>query len=371
MDSTAKRVRVVWHYQAVSERRTFTITYRFRGLAVAYDDVVDVDLNVWGKNWPVGVARLTAEILLPRETPLDRAYRVYGHPAWVHGTVERTPNEARLEASVIPPKQFVEFRVTFPRRLLSSAAGTRLVGGPGLQKIIDGEEQGRAATERDRKQIDDAVHHIGRTILYLLLLGVGPALLLIALTWLVYGRERPAAYDREYEQEPPSDAEPALVPPLLRQETTPGSYEFTATLFDLIRRGRYHATPVTTQKKVWGGLRHEDIADLEVSHGDETLELAPFERPVEEIVNVTLADGPERLSKFRDRIEEDRQGNSKRFASFKEKVERRSRGRGGISDAARVCSSPASSSSPSPRSSRSGSESTGFGRKRRAGATSP
>ena len=78
------------------------------------------------------------------------------------------------------------------------------------------------------------------------------------LVWLVYGRERKTGYDREYEQAPPTDTEPALVPPLLRQDDDVGSHEFTATLFDLIRRGRYKSTPVTTEKKIWGGLRHED-----------------------------------------------------------------------------------------------------------------
>ena len=52
------------------------------------------------------------------------------------------------------------------------------------------------------------------------------------------------------------------MPSLVRQEIAPGSNEFTATLFDLIRRGRYKATPVTTERPVWGGLRHEDVADL-------------------------------------------------------------------------------------------------------------
>ena len=31
-------LRIVWHYGATNERRTFTIAYRFRGLTVAYDD---------------------------------------------------------------------------------------------------------------------------------------------------------------------------------------------------------------------------------------------------------------------------------------------------------------------------------------------
>ena len=41
-ESSSKRVRIVWHFQAAGEARTYTVSYRFRGLAVAYDDVVDV-----------------------------------------------------------------------------------------------------------------------------------------------------------------------------------------------------------------------------------------------------------------------------------------------------------------------------------------
>ena len=41
----------MWHFQALSEPRTFTLTYRLSNVAVAFDDVVDVDLNVWGDQW--------------------------------------------------------------------------------------------------------------------------------------------------------------------------------------------------------------------------------------------------------------------------------------------------------------------------------
>ncbi len=40
--------RIVWHFSATDEVRTFEIRYRMRGVAVAYDDVVDVNLQVWG-----------------------------------------------------------------------------------------------------------------------------------------------------------------------------------------------------------------------------------------------------------------------------------------------------------------------------------
>ena len=129
---------------------------------------------------------------------------------------------------------------------------------------------------------------------------------MIAFVWWGYGRERGTSYDREYEQEPPTETQPALVPGLLAQGGTPGSLEFTATLFDLIRRGRYRAEPVTTERKIWGGLKTQQVADLELSLGDVEAPVEAFEAPVAQVVDAILAEGPERLSLFRDRIEDDR-----------------------------------------------------------------
>jgi len=310
-------LRIVWHYAASDERRTFTLSYRFRGLAVAYDDVVDVNLRVWGDHWPASLDSLTAAMQLPRATELSPSYRTWGSPAWVRGVVKRLPDRALLQASRVPAHQFVELRAVFPRGLLDSTGGAQVRQGSGLEKIVAGEARSQREYERDRRRIDDAKRHLGRTFIYLLFLGQGPAVALMLLVWLLYGRERRTGYDREYEQAPPSDTEPALVPSLLRQATTPGSNEFTATLFDLIRRGRYKSTPVTTERSIWGGLRHQDVADLLLTVGDANMQLAGFEKPVVEVVDSVVVGDGERLSAFRDRIEADRASNSKRFMSFK------------------------------------------------------
>src|SRR3712207_7914469 len=42
-----------------------TVRYRMRGLAVAYDDVVDVNLRVWGDEWTVPLIRLEASLAPP------------------------------------------------------------------------------------------------------------------------------------------------------------------------------------------------------------------------------------------------------------------------------------------------------------------
>ena len=83
------RDRIVWHYQALDEARTFEIRYTLSGVAVAYDDVVDVNLNVWGDEWKVGpaaahrdarraragAARVGQPGLRPRRRPARRAAR--------------------------------------------------------------------------------------------------------------------------------------------------------------------------------------------------------------------------------------------------------------------------------------------------------
>ena len=81
-------MRIVWHYAALDEQRTFTIAYRFRGLAVAYDDVVDVNLKVWGDEWKVGARTSSRRRWRSPARPPAPRYRVWGHPHWVHGDVD-------------------------------------------------------------------------------------------------------------------------------------------------------------------------------------------------------------------------------------------------------------------------------------------
>ena len=52
VDDLGGRVRIVWRFQSDGvQQRTFLVHYRMTGLAVGYDDVVDVNLKVWGDEW--------------------------------------------------------------------------------------------------------------------------------------------------------------------------------------------------------------------------------------------------------------------------------------------------------------------------------
>ena len=310
-----RKVRIVWHYAAANELRTFDVHYRLAGVAVAYDDVVDVNLQVWGSEWDEPLGRLTAT-----ETAPGKILRAWGHPVYVRGDVQLAGEKVLLRALNVPAGQFVELRTVIPRAAFSSTTGMRIASGDGLEKIVAAETADAAAFEKDRERIDHAKQHPWRYAVYLLLLGTIPGFLVVAGVFWFYGRELRTTYDREYEQEPPTETEPALVPTLLRQGGEAGSFEFTATLFDLIRRGVFTSAPVTTERSIWGGLRSESVSDLELSPGKRDQQLTPWEEAVASVVDGVIEDGPERLSRFRKRIEAERATMSPHFTAFKGNV---------------------------------------------------
>ena len=210
-------MRIVWHYSADFEPRTFTIRYRLEGLAVAYDDVVDVNLQVWGERVEDRARGRCADDGAPGRAD-DRDVPGFGHPAWVRGGRSRHAGQAHLEAFDIPAEQYVELRVVFPRALASTARAPRRGDAP--PSILAEEQEDADAYESDRERIDEALDHLPLTILILLLLAAVPPPASSGV-YFVYGRERDTGYDREYEQEPPSELAPALVPTLLRQGGRP------------------------------------------------------------------------------------------------------------------------------------------------------
>ena len=130
--------RIVWHYAAFDEARTFTIVYRLVGLAVAYDDIVDVNLKVWGDEWREGLASLQVAFGYPGAAQQGEV-RVWGFPGSVDGATSlgadgTTPT---LRASEIPAGQFVEMRVIVPRSSLTATDSARVVAGNGLEEVLD------------------------------------------------------------------------------------------------------------------------------------------------------------------------------------------------------------------------------------------
>ncbi|NQV07288.1 DUF2207 domain-containing protein, partial [bacterium] len=308
VDDLGSRTRVVWHYRATNEQRTFTVTYRLSGVAVAYDDVVDVNFRVWGDEWVTGIDRLTAFMLVPG-SPSSGEVLVFGHPGTVDGETSLGSDgiSPDLIARGVPAHQWVEMRVVIPRAALSSTNGATVRSGTGLAGILADEDAESARVEA----LDDWVApSVG------LLAGIAaliPASLIGA--WALFGKEPRTKFDQRYEHAPPSDLEPAAVAALLSQGSVDET-AFTATLFDLIRRGVYAAHPVSVERKTWGGLKRETITDLEIAPGTPVESMRGYERNVETVVDRVLADGPQPLTEFRKRIREDAVANAATYSAF-------------------------------------------------------
>ena len=90
-------MRIVWYFNAVDQTRAFTVSYTLRGVAVAYDDVVDVNLKVWGDQWDARLSRLVGI-----ETSPGKILRAWGKPVWVRGDVELVGTRATLASGRRP-----------------------------------------------------------------------------------------------------------------------------------------------------------------------------------------------------------------------------------------------------------------------------
>ena len=258
------RTRIVWHYSAADELRTFELRYTLRGLAVAHDDVVDVNLQVWGDEWKEGLGKLTATLDAP-----GRIVRVWGHPVYVGGESQLAGKRAVLRALDVPARQFVELRALILRSAFTSSAGMQVVRGNGLAKIVARGER-RRGTVRARPRPDRAREAASVAVRCSTCSRSGSCRAASSpapSSGSTGGSSGPATTGSTSRSRRPT-RQPALVPTLLRQGGEAGSFEFTATLFDLIRRGVYRSTPATTERAIWGGLRKETVSDLELSPGE-------------------------------------------------------------------------------------------------------
>ncbi|MCB1247105.1 MAG: DUF2207 domain-containing protein, partial [Acidimicrobiia bacterium] len=192
-------VRIVWHHDSTDVARTFTIDYVMEGVATAYADVLDVNLQVWGDQWAVGLDDLDARIHAPGN-PTPGEVLVWGHPFGISGATSLgvdgvTPT---LEAKDVPAERWVELRGVFPVSVLTSTDGARNVAGAGLDTIRAEEQQFTEDAEAARR-----ASGIGLIVGIAAILGIAGGLGLV--TYLRYGREPRVDYDRAYEQEPPTD----------------------------------------------------------------------------------------------------------------------------------------------------------------------
>ena len=246
----------------------------------AYDDVVDVNLKMWGDEWEQSLGRLTATTSGPGEV-----VRAWGHPVWVRGDVTLAGPRALLRALDVPAGQFVELRTLYPRGAFSSTAGMRVEDGPGLAKIVAEEQADAEEYAKDQERIDElkveAAPHGSRRRSRSRRF---PRSLVIAAVFWFLGRERrtgvrpgvrAGAADRHRARARPDAASAGRRGRVVRVHGD-------ALRPDPARR--LHGDAATTERKIWGGLRTQTVSDLELSAGERG-DLTPWEDDVAKVVD--------------------------------------------------------------------------------------
>jgi len=256
------RFEAKWHYSARNERRTFHIHYRIDGGIRSYPDVTELYWQVIGDGWAKPTRKVVVEARLPEALSDRNALKVWGHgplTGWAEIVDERT---ARFSADNVPSGQYVEIRMLWPAGLVAGVPSS----GESLESITQ-EEAGfvRDTIERVRRAAVQEQEAKRKWLKILAVWGgwqlVGPLIWLLVYFrfWPRIGKDHRFEGLPEYYRELPSDLKPALVQVLMREgrEVTPAA--FTATIFDLARRGFLRMEDRKVEKKsLFGSREHEE-----------------------------------------------------------------------------------------------------------------
>ncbi|MFN8112192.1 MAG: DUF2207 domain-containing protein [Solirubrobacterales bacterium] len=255
-------LRVVWHYSAADETRTFDLIYRVTGATKVHDDVVDVGWNVWGSQWDFWTNDLHASI--------SAASGVAPEQAWIRprslGEDVSIGDDASVSIDRVPEGEAVGLRAVFPRDAISSTSGAVVEPGDGLGAIEDEE----AALDDDYSFLDRLKNFAVANQILLTLLIAGIALA-STIAFCLLARERDTGVP-EYLPEPPEDLPPAVGYAIAHE----GDYDqrvVLATLMDLVDRGYYESRPAADSNEL----------DLELKQAERsggTADLHPYETQV-------------------------------------------------------------------------------------------
>lgn len=310
----ADRTRVVWHYVAFDDQRTWDVSYRFRGVTNIYDDVAALNLQVWGDQWPRPLGRLTATITLPPGTPAQlEEVRAWPHLGYVDGSLRVDGRTVTLRTGRIPPQRFVEVRVIFPRAMLAGSGTPSLAapvghtswggpiapavqrrGGDGREQIVAEEARIAAVQQRRQQRLHAFSEHPARVVTALLLASLLPAFAFALFVWFVAGRDLRPAGVPEFEREPPDELAPAIAAIVTEQGTAAPDTALVATIFDLVRRGYFRVLPATSG-------RHGEVVDISIQPAGDarpTEPVAAWEQPLLDLLDEATGGEPVALGRL-------------------------------------------------------------------------
>lgn len=291
-------VYVDWSFEATDETRVFQVSYIMDQVVLKHEDVAEFYYQFVGRDWKEPRDYVRVVLNLPIGATMDEV------AAWGHGpshgqvTIE-SGRQIVWEVENLPARTFVEGRAVFPTRLVPGISHS--TGKVALQSIIEEEARSVERNERIRKRLELDPF-----------LALGVLVLLIVLTfafWYRFGKQV-ASFKDKYYKELPANYSPAELAILYRQVAT--SRDFTATLFDLARRGYLQIEeipgPEKRGKQVESSYRFLPRTTMEAS----VAALRPHEEQILRLLFEEIDPEQVTLKDFQDHVK----ANTKAFTEF-------------------------------------------------------
>lgn len=281
---TTDRVEARWDFQARNERKTFHIRYRVSGGVLRHADACELYWQAIGDGWDKPTEAAVATVRLPAPAAEIKDLLVFGHGPLSGVARIEDARTASFRATHLAARQILEIRFLWPLGLTDGGTSD----GRTLASIRAEEARFVQDTiERNRRRLETEARKTDREHFWIRLWLLG--LLVLPLLWLPFflrvwrraGRDYRFDDIPPYVHEPPSDLSPALVETLLREGEAPTARAYTATIFDLARRGFIEIEDVRVEKHGLFGPKTSVDTNLTLRReyrGDGAL--LPFEKAV-------------------------------------------------------------------------------------------
>lgn len=281
-----------WHFQARNERRIFHIQYRVRGGIISYADASELYWQVIGDDWDRPTEKVAVTAVLPEAVGSKDDILVYGHGP-LSGWSEIVDNRvARFTAANLPAYQFLEIRLVWPAGLVAGVPSSRHTRASIKQEearfVQQTIERIRQSQEEEQRKPQRILKLVTVWVIWLAVSSLAWLFIYIR-TWKKVGQDYGFQGLPEYYRDLPSDLRPALVEVLLKEGGAISPRSFTATLFDLARRGYVELEDQEVEKQGLFGTKEEiqTAVTLKKEYASDP-GLLPYERDVLELLFETV-----------------------------------------------------------------------------------
>lgn len=261
------------------ESKTFGIRYRVLNAAVKYNDTGELYWKFMGDETDVKTENFRVKITIPAGAAKDDI-RLFGHGS-LSGNMEILDGRnVLLTVEKLPPHNFVEARVLFPKGLIGDSQ--RVVNKDMLPSIMSEEE--RWAEEANARRIKARLA-LGFSFVFALF-----EILLIFYLYIKYDKEFKTRFDGEYFRELPGNYSPAVLSVLWNFGRVQPR-DITATIMDLVRR-KYLLMNVE-QIEIKGVIKHkiENDHTFELNKDKDPEALSPHEKYLIDWLISTIGNG--------------------------------------------------------------------------------